>query len=197
MKTARFFACLVPFAIAALLPAQTPSPSAYTITESIAFPPIGSTMTIYRSGTKVLTVIDRPARPGSSPAQHTRVLYDLASGTSWSWDPAATSVSCTAAHFSANWADPFAMTPDLRQNIAKGEFKPAGTESIAGVSTTIYTGVHGRTAIKAWFDEKDGLVMRAMIGAPGGQLQPLVDIKKVDLTAPTASLFALPAACAR
>jgi hypothetical protein len=197
MKTARFLAFLAPFTLAALLPAQAPPPTAYTITETIAFPPLGSTMTIYRSGTKVLTDIYRPAQPGSSPAQHTLVLYNLAAGTSWSWNPATTPIACVAAHFSANWGDPFAMTPDLLQNIAKGEFKPAGTESIAGVSTTIYTGISGRNSIKAWFDEKDGLVMRAMIGAPGGQLLPLVDIKKVDLTTPAASHFVLPAACAR
>jgi hypothetical protein len=35
-----------------------------------------------------------------------------------------------------------------------------------------------------------------MIGAPGSPLQPLVDIQKVALAAPAASLFALPATCA-
>jgi hypothetical protein len=50
--------------------------------------------------------------------------------------------------------------------------------------------------IKAWLDEKDGLVLHAEFGAPGGPMQTLADVQKVSLTAPPASFFALPATCA-
>ena len=193
MKSPRFLFCLAPFALATILPAQTP-PSAYTITQTVAIPPIGSTQTISRSGTKAFTDTFRPAQ-GAAAATHTYTLYDIATGITWSWDPATQPITCSAGHFSGDWGDPFAMTADLQQGITKGDFKPAGKETIGGIPTTIYTGVSSGTSIKAWLDEKDGLVMRAMIDAPGSDLQPLVDIKKVAFATPAPSLFALPAAC--
>jgi hypothetical protein len=197
MRIPHFFASIAILALAFPLAAQTPPPAAYTITESIAFPPIGSTMTIYRSGSKVLADIFRPADSGS-PASHTLNLLDIDAGKSWTWDPEAKPITCGAARFSGGFGDgdPYAMTDDLRKSIAKGELKPAGTEVVAGISAKIYSGVANGTNIKAWLDEKDGLVLRTMIGAPGGALQPLVDIKKISFAVPAPSLFTLPTTCA-
>jgi len=194
MEAPRIAASIAFLALASLLPAQTP-PTVYTITQTTAFPPIGSTMTVYRNGAKALIDVFRPTQAGTA-ASHTLTLYDIASGNSWSWDPAATPVACSANHFSGDWGDPFAMTPDLMKSVAKGDLKPAGTETVGGVPTKVYAGATGGTGIKAWLDEKDGLVMRAMIGAPGGALQPLVNITKVSLSTPADTLFSLPASCA-
>jgi hypothetical protein len=194
MLTPRYPTCFAFLTLASLVPAQTP-PIAYTITEAVAFPPAGSTMTIYRSGSKVLVDVFRPADSGT-PASHALSFNDIAVGASWSWDPAAKPISCNASRFSGDWGDPFAMTSDLLKSIAKGDLKPAGVEAVAGIPTKIYTGVSNGTSIKAWLDDKDGLVMRVMIGNPGGALMPLIDIKKVALTPPPPSLFVLPAACA-
>jgi hypothetical protein len=197
MPTPRIFAILAILALALPLGAQTPPPTAYTITESITSPPFGSTMTIYRSGSKVLADIFRPA-DSASPASHTLNLIDIDAGKSWTWDPEAKPITCSAARFSGGFGDgdPYAMTDDLRKSIAKGELKPAGTEVVAGIPANIYSGIANGIAIKAWFDEKGGLVLRTMIGAPGAALQPLIDIKKISLTPPAPSLFTPPSACA-
>ncbi len=195
MMTPRIAACLALLALASLLPAQT-APTAYTIVQTVAFPPAGSTETIYRSGGKALIEVSRPAADGQ-PASRSLSLYDLALGKSWSWNPGDASVGCNIGSFSGDWGDPYAMTPDLMKTIASGDLKPAGTEIVGGVATKIYDGVSNKTHIKAWLDEKDGLVVRAMMGAPGSSdLQPLINITRVSLSPPAASLFALPAACA-
>lgn len=195
MTSPRILFCLCILVLAAIAHSQTTPPTAYTITESIAFPPVGSNMTVYRSGSKALMDVSRSAQ-SDAPASHNLTLFDLASGTSWSWDPAATPSTCNSGRFSGDWGDPFAMTDDLRKHIATGDFKPAGADTVAGIPVKVYSGVNGTTAVKAWFDEKDALVMRAMIGTPnGGALQPLIDIKKVSLAPPAPSLFVLPAFC--
>ncbi|MGD0894133.1 MAG: hypothetical protein ABR923_21640 [Terracidiphilus sp.] len=195
MPAPRLPLCLAILALALAANAQTP-PTAYTIVETIAFPPAGSTITITRSGAKVLIEVPRPAN-GDTPATHTFSLYDLASGVSWSWDSLAQPITCTANHFSGDWGDPFAMTSDLLKSVEKGDLKLAGTESVAGVQAKIYAGVTNNTNIKAWFDEKDGLVLRVLIGPPsGGTLQSVIDIRKVSLAQPAPALFALPAVCA-
>jgi hypothetical protein len=194
MSASKLIACLSILTIAMASQCQTP-PTAYTITETIAFSPAGSTMTISRSGNKVLTDIFRLAESGS-PASHTLTFYDIAAGHSWSWDPTVKPITCSVATFSGDWGDPYAMSDDLRKAIAKGELKPAGAEAVAGIPTKIYSGESNGTSIKAWFDEKGGLVLRALIGAPGGTLQPLIDIKKVSFATPLPSILALPAPCA-
>jgi hypothetical protein len=194
MPTPRLALCLAVLSIAPLLPAQNP-PASYTIVQTVAFPPAGSTMTIHRSGNKVLTEISRAA-DGATPASRTLTLYDLAQGKNWGWNPSDPSVPCSANNFTGDWGDPFAMTSDLNKGIKDGSFKPAGAETLDGIPTKIYAGATGGTGIKAWLDEKDGLVLRAMIGAPGGTLQPLVNITKVSFAPPAASLFALPSNCA-
>ena len=144
MPAPRILTCLGILALFIPLAAQNPSPTAYTIVETVAFPPIGSTMTIYRSGTKALTDVFRPAQAGT-PASHSLTFYDIAKGASWSWDPADKPISCSTGNFSGDWGDPFAMTPDLLKTVAKGDLKPAGTETIAGITAKIYAGVSNST----------------------------------------------------
>lgn len=194
MSTPRVFACLGLFAITSLLQAQTP-PTAYTVTEALPGPGAG-TMTVYRSGTKAVIEYNHAAQPDGTPASRTLSLYDLNVGASYSWDPSASPIACSAGTFSGDWGDPFASTAELSGSIAKGDLKPAGTETLNGIPTKVYAGTTQGASLKAWLDEKDGLVLRVAMGAPGGPMQNMVDIQKVSLTAPPASLFSLPATCA-
>lgn len=188
------FACFCFLAPVAQLRAQT-QPSAYTIVETIAFPPAGSTMTIYRNAAKVLTDIYRPA-DGATPASHTLTLYDIAAGQSWSWNPNDANVPCSVNHFSGDWGDPFAMTNDLAKGIKDGSYKPVGAETISGVPAKIYLGVSDGTTVKAWLDQKDGLVLRAMMGSSSASLQPIINITKAVFSAPNPSVFTLSPKCA-
>ena len=181
-------------AFASLLLAQAPPPTAYTITSALAGPEPG-TMTVYRNGSMALTELNHPAGPNSTPATRSLTLYDLKAMTSLSWDPGTRPASCSAGTFSGDWGDPFAMTAELNASIAKGDLKPSGSETLNGIATRVYAGGAGNT-LKAWFDEKDRLVIRAVISAPGAAPMTMVDVRKVSFVAPPAATFALPAGCA-
>jgi hypothetical protein len=172
--------------------AQAP-PTAYTITESGGAP--GSTSIIYRSGSKALMEVKQPAQSGT-PASRSFTLYDLQAGTSYAWDPDASPITCGAGTFSGDWGDPFAMTADVNKGVASGDIKPAGSETVDGIATLVYSGSSAQGSEKVWFDQKDSLVIRATFVAPGAAPMTLVDITKVSFTAPPASLFVLPASCA-
>lgn len=195
MKSSRALLSFGLLTLASLLPAQAP-PTTYTIVEALPGGPGAGTMTVYRSGTKAVIEYNHPAQPDGTPASRSLSLYDLTAGSSYSWDPAATPIACSAGTFSGDWGDPYGMTAELTGSIAKGDLKPAGSETINGIPTQVYAGTSGPTSIKAWLDQKDKLVIRAAMGAPGGPTQNLVDIRKVIIAPPPASLFVLPPTCA-
>jgi hypothetical protein len=190
--TPRIVACLSLVALPPLLQAQTP-PTSYIITQNGQSP--GATSTVYRSGSKVLAVYNQTAQAGT-PASRSYSFYDLAAGTNTSWNPDASPIQCSVATFSGDFGDPFAMTAELTADIAKGELKAAGTETISGIATQVYAGTSQGENIKAWLDQRDGLVMRVQVSAPNAAPMMLVDLTKVSFAAPAASLFVLPAACA-
>jgi hypothetical protein len=181
-------------ALSALLPAQTP-PTAYSIVEAVAGSDPGVTQTIYRSGTKVLFDTFYPAQGGTA-ARHALMLDDLAAHLSYTWDPAGAPISCSANKSSDDWGDPFALTDDVNKGIASGEMKPAGAETIGGTPTKVFVSTTPQETVKAWLDQKDGLVMKAIVNASGAPAMTLADIRKFTVAAPAASLFTLPAACA-
>jgi hypothetical protein len=140
-------------------------------------------------------VYNTPAQ-GGAPASRTFTLYDLATGANYTWNPDNSAVACSAGTFSGDWGDPFAGTAELQSGIAKGDLKPAGSETINGIATQVYAGSTQGANLKAWIDRKDGLVIRAQISTPGAAVMTLVDVTKVSFGTPAASVFALPAACA-
>ncbi len=155
----------------------------------------GGTSTTYRSGSKVLVDFKQPAQ-GGTPASRSLSLYDLAAGTNTTWNPDARPIQCSVATFSDDWGDPFAMIAEVNKDIASGGIKPAGSETIDGIATQIYSGTSPQETEKIWVDQKDGLVIRATASAPGAAPMTLVDITRVSLVAPPASRFVLPPACA-
>ncbi len=194
MSTPRTLACLCGLVclslpvVGPLAQAQTP-PTAYTISEAMVGDP--GTLTIYRNGDKIVMEAVRPTQTSMS-------LYDLKTGVSLSWDPKASPIQCSAGRFSGDWGDPFAMTAEVSGDIAKGDMKPIGTETVAGVSTQVYGESLPQGNVKVWLDKKDNLVIRATTAGPGVGTAPtaLVDIQKVTFAAPDPRLFTLPAACA-
>lgn len=195
MSILRTLACLSLLAAPLLLQSQASPPTAYTITEAIGSVP-GGTTTLYRSGSKILVETNLPAQ-GETPASKTRSLYDLETHTNITWDPNANPPACGGAgRFSGDWGDPFGLTSEISDDIAKGDLKPAGTETLAGISAQVYTGVNGSTSMKVWVDNKDGLVLRATISSAGSPTLTLADIQKISFAPPPASLFVLPAVCA-
>lgn len=174
--------------------AQAPAPTVYTIVEGVAGSP-GATLTVNRSGSKVLTALNQPAQ-GDTPASRTLTLYDLQAKTTISWDPSAHPLSCSAGTSSGDWGDPFAMSAEITSGVAKGDLKLVGNEMASGVSTEVYAGGNAQNTTRAWFDKAHGLVMRAVARMPGAPPLVLVDIRKVSFDPPAAALFVPPAACA-
>lgn len=178
---------------AALAGAQAAPPAVYTITQAGAVP--GAQTTIYRSGSKALMVNFTPAQ-GATPASKTYSLYDLAAGKNWSWNPEVKEVGCSAGTFSGDWGDPFGETAELLADLAKGEYKSAGTATMNGIATEVYTGSEGGATIKIWFDRKDGLIIRAEANMPGSAPMVTANVTKVSFSPPPASLLNLPPICA-
>jgi hypothetical protein len=194
MPAPRILTCLAVLALSPLFHAQTP-PSAYTITQPIVGSD-GATAIIYRSGSQVAMEYIHPNVPNGTPGHHSFSLYDLTTGVSHTWDPAIAPPSCSVGKFSGDWGDPFGMTAELTAGIAKGEFKPSGVETLAGISTKVYVNTSPQGTVKVWFDVKDNLVLRAQVTSANAAPQNLVDISKVSFAPPPASLFVLPAYCA-
>ena len=195
MLTARILTCLCLASGAVFACSQAMPPTAYTITQAVVGGAPGTTNTIHRSGSKVLMEMVQPAQ-GGAPASRTLTLYDLSAGTTIGWNPGENPPACSAGNFSGDWGDPFAMAAEANAGIAKGELKPAGAETLAGIPAKIYTGSSPQATMKVWLDAKDGLVLRAEMSGPGQPAMRMVDITKVSLSAPAQSLFAVPAACA-
>jgi hypothetical protein len=193
MPRSRLTLCLAILALVLSAGAQT-APTAYSITQSVVGAPAGSYQNVYRNGPRVLIDMFTAALPGQ-PAHHALTYYDLATHTSHTWDPADTPPSCSAGTFSGDWGDPFEVTKELTAGIAKGELKPAGMENIHGIPTKTYAGSSQGQNLKAWFDEKDRLVLRYTYGAAGAPATAMIDITRVSLTAPPPAMFSLPAYC--
>jgi len=194
MLAAKTLPCLTLLVLTSLLRAQTP-PTAYTITQALPGATPG-TMTIYRNGTQVLVEYKHPAAPDGTPASRSLNLIDIKAGTQHSWDPSVTPIACSASTFSGDWGDPFEATKEVTDGIAKGVLKPAGAETVNGIPTKVYTGTEQGMNVKAWFDQKDGLIIKSGFGAPGSPLTFMVDIRSISVAPPPASVFALPPACA-
>ena len=153
MSIPRILACLCLVATPLLSHAQSVAPTSYAITEDVSGGGSGATTTIYRSGSKALMVSNTPAQ-GATPASRTFSLYDLAKGINYTWNPDDTAVPCSAGTFSGDWGDPFAGTAELEGDIAKGDLKPAGSETINGIATQVYAGTTQGANVKAWIDMK-------------------------------------------
>jgi hypothetical protein len=170
------------------------APTAYTITQSTPMSGVGTVTTIYRNGSKAAIEVSSPAQNGT-PAHTARTVFDLAGGKSWSWNPADSPINCSVGRFSGDWGDPFQSATEIADGIAKGELKPAGNETLHGISTNVYTGGTQEMSIKAWFDPKTRLAIKEEIG-PAAKMSTMLETTKVSLAAPEAGIFELPAACA-
>src|ERR1700685_3068266 len=148
MLTPRILTGLAIAALSPLAQAQTP-PTAYTITQALPAPATGI-MTTYRSGTLAMIDYRHPDKPQGTPGYRSQTLYDLKAGVSHTWDPAIVPPSCSVGRFSGDWGDPFAATAEVTADIAKGDLKPAGTETLIGIPTKVYAGTTQGANIKAW-----------------------------------------------
>lgn len=183
---------VVGMAVAVASAQSTQGPQAYSLTETNAMfgPPI--TVEIHRDGAMALL----ESSTGDQKV-HTRTLYDLRAGKSYTLDLVNTSTPCGAGSFSGDWGDPFAMSAELLRDMAKKNSKTVGTETVAGVSTKVMEVTDPKVTAKVWLDEKDSLVIKLAMAPPGGAAQIMIEVKQFSLAKPPASLFVLPPTCAK
>ena len=181
MPKQRSFGFLGCLAFAANIAAQS-APSAYTVTQVNSMFGSAVTQTIYRDGSKA--VVDRTGGA--------RTLYDLDKHTTYSWDPKAPA-TCGSGTFSGDWGDPFASSAEIAAELKKQNAQEVGAEAVNGMAARVFEaampGAPGK--VKVWVDAKQGFVLKLEMAG-----KPMLEIKQISLSAPPASVFALPSGCA-
>jgi len=170
----------------------------YTVTENMSLlGPAGPTMltTIYRDGNRAL--LDESHGPDKDNPQgyHVRIYNDLAAHTSHSWDLIHPESGCGTGTFSGDWGDPFVTSTSSKDELTKAGAREAGTETVNGFASKVWTVSVEGTAVKAWVDSKSGMIIKEQMMPAGAPPAVLVDVKQVSMSAPPASVFALPASC--
>ena len=177
------------------LHAQTAAPTAYTLTQvSSLFVP-GINMTYYQAGTKVLLEQSYGPREGNMKGFHVRTYTDLATNTNYTWDLIETAGGCAPQKISGDWGDPFVISAALLGDMAKQNPKQTGTETINGISTKVMEATTSDAKVKAWVDVKYGLLIRLEMTPPTGATRTMIEVKKLTIGAPPASIFRLPSTC--
>lgn len=170
--------------------AQTPppEPDAYSVTTRIQItgPVIRKT---YRLGPKVLVDQHAADAAGNDPS---RVLYNLQTKESLTWNPADTSALCLRANFGPReWQDPFEGGADL----AMKDVKQTGTETIHGVATVILESDR-KPGFRLWVDPKTGLMWKSQFTAKAlGKTIVYFEVTDMSLTPPPALIFDIPSSC--
>jgi hypothetical protein len=190
------FVSLLSLACAELQAQYAAPPDAYSVSEVNAMMGTPVVMQIYRDGSKAL--VDQSfSGQGSAKSTHVRTLYDLKAKTSLTWDLNNASVPCGLATFSGDWGDPFAASAELNADLAKQHPNEVGSATLNGIPSKVLeavAGVDGKS--KLWVDTKFGLIVRWITTGKGGA-QTMIEVKKLDLSKPDPSVFALPPACAQ
>jgi hypothetical protein len=175
--------------------AQSAPPGAYSVMEVNALMGAPVNLQIYRDGAKAL--VDQSfSGQGSAKGSHTRTFYDLNAKTSLTWDLNNTNAPCGAATFSGDWGDPFAASAELNADLAKQHPTQVGSATLNGVPTKVLEAGTADGKAKLWVDDKFGLIIRWMMTGKDGQPQTMIEVKKLDLSQPPASVFTLPSTCA-
>src|SRR5215471_1427294 len=200
MSKRRFVLLSVCFALLSSLAvpkggAQSAPPDAYSVTEVNAMMGAPVNLQIYRDGAKAL--VDQSfSGQGSAKGSHTRTLYDLSAKTSLTWDLINTNAPCGVATFSGDWGDPFATSAGLNADLAKQHPTQVGSATLNGIPTKVLEAGTADGKAKLWVDDKFGLIIRWMMMGKDGQPQAMIEVKKLDLSKPPASVFTFPPACA-
>lgn len=196
MSTTKLLLFLAGSACLAVLLAQPATQTAYTVTEVNGLLGQDVNMTIYRNGSKALIDQSYGPRAGSPKGFHVRTLYDLQTGTNYSWDLIDTARGCGAGNFSGDWGDPFAVSAEITAGLAGKNPQQAPAATINGIATRVFEKEGPAGKGKAWVEPRTGLVIKAEMTPPGGAPKTMLEVKQMSLTAPAASVFVLPSACA-
>ena len=173
--------------------AQTvPAPTAYTVTVTNSVFGSPQVMRISRLGSKALIDLVSQDKMADPKAPHTRSLYDLDKHRNLSWSWPDSSAGCSTGTFSGDWGDPFTGAEDVTGQGAR----QVGTETILGMPAKIMDATSPAAHVKAWIDTKYGMILKAQMSQPGGELKNVIEVTNISLAPPPASIFVYPPSCA-
>jgi hypothetical protein len=171
-------------------------PTAYSATEINSMFGGPMTMQIYRDGNKAAVDHITPA-PAGGKESRTRTFYDLQSHKNVSWSVGEAVGGCGSGTFSGSWGDPFEDSAETAGELVKQHIKPTGTETVNGFATKIMEiSEPGPIKAKAWVEDKYGLVVKLQMTGADGKTQTMLEITKLSVAPPPASIFTVPATCA-
>jgi hypothetical protein len=165
--------------------AQSPKPpAAYTLTEMNATMGPSVTMKIDRDGPRVVV-------ESTNATTHSRFYYDFEKHKTYSMNLNSPSANCSPGDFSGDWGDPFGMLDGLMKEIGSLHPHQTSAETVNGFEAKVMeAGAPGPDHVKYWVDTKSGLMVKLQ-GGP----QVMLEVKRLTLAKPPASVFAMPAAC--
>ncbi len=171
-------------------------PNAYsaTVINSMFGGPV--TLQIHRDGNRAVVDHITPA-PAGGKESRSRSYYDLQSHKNVSWSLGEDVSGCGSGTFSGSWGDPFEDSADTTKEIADKHLTPTGAETVNGFATKIMEfSEPGPIKVKAWVDDQYGLVVKLQMTGADGKTQTLLEVTKLSVAPPAASVFTIPVACA-
>jgi hypothetical protein len=172
--------------------AQT-APTAYIITQVNSMMGLPVTMKIYRDGSKAL--IESSHASDGGKVAHTRTFYDLAAGTTVSWDADNAVSGCGNGKFRGSWGDPFEDSASMNADFAKDGAKETGSETLLGIATKVFAVSNTSGVFKAWVDLKTGLLLKLEMAPPSAPKQTMLEVTAYSPTKPSADVLTAPKAC--
>jgi WSC domain len=179
-------------------------PDAYSIsyTESLMMP--NQSVKIYRDAHQVVTEEMTPRSGQMTQATHTRDYLNLNNHEDWTLDLADSSIPCgmstQGGSPTGDWSgNPFEwLSGFFGIDLTKTRPPQVGTDTVAGMKAKVFqmAGPGGQKA-KIWVDEKYGLLLKMASPGKSGGLETMLEVKSFTVGKPPASVFAMPARCAK
>jgi len=168
-----------------LMYAQTAKPpDAYSVTTTNALMGPTVAMQIAREGSMAVVEVEQDTT-------HVRTYYDLQKHQTFTLDLSQATTGCSTGKFSGDWGDPFEMAASFKKDLATQSPVALGAETVNGFATKVMEASAGGQKVKVWVDNTYGLIIKGQMGG-----RTVMEITKLSVAKPPASVMALPAACA-
>jgi hypothetical protein len=178
-------------------PALAAAPPAYAIAETVAlFGPMVN-VEVMRDGNRVVYETTAAAAAAGARATHIRTFYDLEAHKSYTRDLLNTAAPCSGDNYKGDWGDPFEMSDEMWAETKKPEARALPNEKFLGLSAKVFEIPDAQTKAtsKVWFDEKTGLLLKAVATDMQGGHSTLIEVKRFSTSRPDAARLQIPAEC--
>lgn len=188
--------------ISSPLAAQSPAaPPAYSLTELNSLLAPDMTVKIARDGDHEIFLQTRPVSAGSPKGYRGGMYFDFHDHFQYTWDETDGTVRCGRQPYGEATApalfDVISGVAEMKANMANAKLVPAGHETIAGLSTAVYSltdSVH-HSLMKVWLSDSTNYLLRMSMGTNGAPLSAILDVQALSFDRPPPTAFAVPSSC--